>query len=58
MQPHPGGMTDADHGWNYSIYLMLGLLFGIAGVIVFAVARTIRREERDRAGREAAPPRA
>ena len=54
MQPHPGGMADADYGWNYSIYLLLGLLFGIAGVIFFAVARTIRREERERAHREAA----
>lgn len=53
MQPHPGGMSDIDHGYNYSIYLLLGLLFGIAGVIVFTVARIIRREERERARREA-----
>jgi len=31
---------------------MLGLVFGMAGVIVFVVARTMRREERERRRRE------
>lgn len=48
-------------GFGYSIYFMLTLLFGIAGVIVFVVWRTIAREERQRREREkgspgAAPP--
>ena len=33
---------------------MLGLVFTIAGVIVFVVARTIAREEKQRAARDAA----
>lgn len=33
---------------------MLGLVFTIIGVIVFVVARTIVREEKQRAAREAA----
>ena len=33
---------------------MLTLLFGIAGIIVFIVWRTIAREERERRAREAA----
>lgn len=45
-------------GFGYSIYFMLTLLFGIAGIIVFVVWRTIAREERQRREREAskAPP--
>ena len=39
---------------GYSIYFMLTLVFGIMGVIVFFVARTIAREERRRAERERA----
>ena len=33
---------------------MLGLVFTIMGIIVFVVARTIAREERQRVAREAA----
>ncbi|HEX7900166.1 MAG TPA: hypothetical protein VF950_20530 [Planctomycetota bacterium] len=40
-------------GFGYSVYFMLTLLFGIAGIIVFIVARTIAREERQRREREA-----
>lgn len=40
-------------GFGYSIYFMLTLLFGIAGIIVFVVWRTIAREERQRREREA-----
>ncbi len=36
--------------YKVSIALMLGLVFGIIGTIVFIVARTIRREERERGG--------
>jgi hypothetical protein len=35
---------------------MLGLVFGIIGIIVWVVARTIAREERERRRREAKPP--
>lgn len=41
-------------GFGYSIYFMLGLVFTIIGIIVFVVARTILREEKQRAAREAA----
>lgn len=40
-------------GFGYSVYFMLTLLFGIAGIITFVVARTIAREERQRREREA-----
>ena len=39
-------------GFGYSIYFMLTLLFGITAIIVFIVARTIAREERQRRERE------
>lgn len=39
-------------GFAYSIYIMLGLVFGLMGAIAFLVVRTIRREERQRAERE------
>ncbi len=41
-------------GFGYSVYFMLTLLFGIAGIIFFVVWRTIAREERQRREREAA----
>jgi len=43
-------------GFGYSIYLMLGLVFGIIGIIVFVVARTIIREEKARKDREQKKP--
>jgi hypothetical protein len=41
-------------GFGYSVYFMLTLLFGIAGIITFIVWRTIVREERQRRAREEA----
>ncbi len=52
MSAGPGGVSDMARGFGYSIYLMLGLVFGIIGIIVFVVARTILREERARQERE------
>ena len=52
MAAGPGGISDMARGFGYSIYLMLGLVFGIIGIIVFVVARTIVREEKARRDRE------
>lgn len=48
----PGGVSDMARGFGYSIYLMLGLVFGIIGIIVLVIVRTMIREERQRAERE------
>ncbi len=37
---------------GYSIYFMLTLVFSLMGMIVFFVARTMAREERQRADKD------
>jgi len=41
---------------EYSIYLMLGLIYSLAGIIGFKVVRMMNREERDLALKTAAAP--
>jgi uncharacterized protein YbaR (Trm112 family) len=46
---------------EYSIYLMLGLIYSLAGIIGFKVVRMMNREERDLVLKQAAaaqPPKA